>query len=286
MKRIFDLLFLLLILSLSATGQNDAFIKQQNGLINSEINLTQYGGNNLLTGYPSTPTPVQDATGQFHNAAYQFSQAGVTNFLTVKQVNSIAGTNKIYLHQNAMQENKAILEQINGSHTLKLHEVALGGSNKTHIRQMDGSGYIHLEREAGDDNIIPSPALVNIYNPWNFPGILQKGVENNIYGVALTPGPDLVPQPGLPARQLNHSGTNQLIIWQRGGHNTVGLYQNAWKDNTAIINQQHGYNEALIYQNNSGGSNFLMLHQAGGKSAKVYQNSISGSYNFAIIVQY
>jgi hypothetical protein len=277
---------LLLIISLFINAQNKAFIQQNNGLTNSEINLVQIGGNNLLSGFIAGGILVEDALGNLHHAAYQYSQSGGSNKLNVEQLNPTIH-NEIILYQEAYGNNESFFKQADGSHTLQLKEISLTGSNAAHITQLNGSGYINLEQKAFLSNTIPSATGTIMNNPNGYTGIYQEGENNFIYGATAGYDPDLgniaIAEFGLPAMQLSEAGSNWLEIWQTGGNNIVGLYQEGIYDNTAFIYQYNGFNTAEIYQKGSG-ANYAQIVQAGGMIANVYQNG--GGSNRAIIEQY
>jgi hypothetical protein len=284
--RYFLLLFLILFCD-TAFGQNDAFIKQFDNAINSEIQLVQIGKNNLLTGFSEYNLLVEDANGIFHDAAYQFSSSGGVNKLITNQKNLVTGKNEIFLFQQAMLNNTGIFDQQDGTHTLMLKEISSHGSNTSHINQLNGSGFINLEQRAYQNNTIPSPENTLMNNPFGYTGIYQKGENNFIYGAAEGYDTDLelvaVPAPDLPAQQISETGSNWLEIWQTGGNNVVGLYQEAVADNKAFIKQFNGFNKAVIYQQGAG-FNSVKVTQSGGAEAYIYQKGAGN--NNAVIEQY
>lgn len=277
---------LMVMLSAKAGAQNNAFILQQNGLINSEINLIQIGESNLVTGFASEGKMVEDVQGNLQYAAYQYSQSGGSNKLNVEQLNP-AMHNEIVLYQEAYGDNEGVFKQADGSHTLMLKEISLNGTNSAHITQVNGSGFINLEQRAYNENTIPPPPGTVMDNPNGYTGIYQEGEGNFIYGASFGYNSEMeitaLAEPGLPAMQLSDAGSNWLEIWQTGGNNIVGLYQEAVNDNMALIHQYNGNNTALIYQA-GGGSNYIQVTQTGGMIANIYQSG--GGDNKAIIEQY
>ena len=267
-------------------AQNQAFIEQKNG-VNSYISTIQIGGNNVIKGFENEGHFIEDAIGLMHHAAYQFSLSGGTNCLDIEQI-GFFGKNKAILYQLATDNNIAHLTQEYGLHAIMLKEISTAGSNETHITQLNGFGFINLEREAFLNNTIPSSSNTKMTNPLGYEGIYQEGWGNVIAGAVEISVPFFGKvasfRRDLPARQISYAGGNWLEIWQTGCFNMVGLYQEAFAENTALIHQSNGFNLAVAYQKNLGGSNYLMIEQSGGMYANVYQSSKGGA-NRAIIVQ-
>ena len=264
------------LLSISLFAQNEAYLKQENGLYNNAF-TSQIGENNLITGFSD-----------IEKSAYQYSQGTGFNDIQIEQISAMYGKNSVLLYQSASANNIAHFTQNNGLHTIMLQETSTLGSNETHIAQLSGSGFINLEREAFLNNIIPSSTNTKMTNPLGYEGIYQEGWGNVIAGAWEISVPFLGKMAlfrlDLPAKQISHAGGNWLEIWQSGNVNWVGLYQEGQDENTALIHQSNGFNLAVAYQKNLGGSNYLMIEQTGGMYANVYQSSMGGE-NRAIIVQ-
>jgi hypothetical protein len=256
-------------------AQNKAHLKQENGLDN-RLKVLQSGDVNILIGIP-----------ELENSAYQNSQNAGRNDIDVKQINNMEGANTIFLYQSASENNLADLTQENGLHKLVLKGTSTTGSNEAHITQRNGNGFINIEQQAFSDNIIPSSENTLMDNPSGYSGISQEGYNNFIFGAREGYDVDLgtiaLPASDLPARQISETGSNWLEVWQTGGNNIVGLYQEATNDNAAFIHQYNGYNIAVSFQK-GGGSNYAHIEQAGSMAAYIYQSR--GADNRAIIVQH
>ncbi len=280
-------IFIFISLALILNAQNESYIKQMNGFY-SEVNIIQIGDNNVLTGISELNVIVEDAIGDIHNAAFQYSQTGGFNQLNVEQTESTF-TNLIFLHQVASKNNYGNFSQHQGSHIIRLQEFSYNGSNESYVSQLNGSGFINLEREAFLNNTIPSSANTQMNNYSGYDGIHQEGHLNVIAGASEINIPFIGPQPvfrmDLPAKQIAQSGSNWMEVWQTGNFNRVGLYQEAFTDNTALIKQENGYNLTVAIQKNTGGANYLEVEQSGGMTARIHQISGKG-LNRAVIKQY
>lgn len=280
------LIVLLIILPCIAyTQSNEAYLLQNGN--SSEVYIQQSHGNNILTGpdLVAGQNLVRDASGNLHNAAFQYSVGGANN-LIVQQEGAYV-QNMVEISQQAGGNNTGKFEQFNGSHTLKLSEVAISGSNDSHLKQENGAGEIYLQRVAKEDNQIPDAIDTKMDNPLSLPGIYQTGYNNIICGASPT-GDPLQPatyNTDLPAIQNSLSGSNWLEIWQTGDNNIVGLVQSGFGNNQALINQGNGNNTIAAVQNSLFGSNNLYVEQNGNDDLYLYQNSVSGNNN-AIIIQH
>lgn len=271
--------------SFNYAQNNEAYLLQKG--TSSQAYIKQSHGNNLLAGPDlfSGQNVVEDGSGDSYSAGFQHSSIG-ENLLLVNQENASI-QNKIELYQSATGKNIGDFQQLNGSHTLNLNEVAITGSNDSHIRQENGEGKINLQRFAYGDNQIPDAFNTKMDNPLNLPGIYQTGNNNNVCGAYPTGN---LAQPALydtdlPAVQNSLAGSNWLEVWQSGDNNVVGLVQSSLMKNQALINQENGNNTIAVVQNSVLGSNNLYVEQNGNSELYLYQNSISGNNN-AFIIQH
>lgn len=281
MKKLF---FSLLIISGISLAQNDAYLIQKSSY--SEAYIEQSYGNNVLEG-PNLigQNQLVDQNGQIHNAAVQSTITGL-NSLTSIQENAIV-QNKIVLFQWAGMDNISEFEQYNGSQQLSIHEVALEGSNESHIKQENGENKIVLVRYAMYDNNIPGSNDTKMSNPLNLPGVYQNGNNNYISGAYSTSNPaqPAMYSENLPAIQNSVLGSNWLEVHQIGDNNFIGLTQTSLKDNEALMSQENENNTIAIVQNSVLGSNFISVEQHGNSSLSVVQNSFFEN-NSVIVVQH
>ena len=111
-------LILFSIFSCQVSAQNVASIWQQKEeLTKSAVSLVQHGESNLITGFVSEGKMIEDAQGNLQYAAWQHSQSGESNKLTVEQLNPSVH-NEIVLYQEAYGNNEGVFKQADGSHNL------------------------------------------------------------------------------------------------------------------------------------------------------------------------
>ena len=87
-----------------------------------------------------------------------------------------------------------------------------------------------------------------------------------------------------PATQISGGSYNDLGVYQAGGGNDAGLYQEASSYNFADISQTIGNNLLEALQVTGGGFNSLTVDQRGGMTASVSQTAATGD-NIASVTQ-